>query len=255
MKKLIWIAGILILLSGIGFVVSLTSNDSKDISLAQINKYDWLLGYRKKLINVKQKKWVGHLFETAILSTNQYKTDGNKDIKFTDSGFYAPSYAMPRSKLLDVNLNQKIKLSIAGTFEGETRSSNDSCTGHCITTEQYNFSEFGIYVIDESGNRQGVRVLGTRDNIIRGNTRNQYKFTSLTVENTGKEIIITDSSGFALAYSPDFRYVTANSKTEENRGGAYGKLNKNGKWFLGINCHVNTVGYCKLDIKDIKIKQ
>ena len=243
----------MIIVAGAVFLMSGRGTAENNTSLAQVGKWDRLLGYRSKLTNVEKVIWAGHKFERAILSTKQYKTDGNKDIKFTASGFRAPSYSMPRSKMIDVNLNQKIKVQVLGTFEGETKSSNQNCTGHCIKTERYNFSEFAIYIIDESGNAQGVIVLGTRDNVIRGNTRSKYKFTSLTVENTGNEIIVANGTGFSLSYSPDFKYVTAHGKTEENRGGNYGQLNKNQKWFLRINCHVNTDGYCKLDIKDIKV--
>ena len=85
-------------------------------------------------------------------------------------------------------------------FEGEMKSANESCTGACITTEKYHFSEFGIYMIDESGNRQGMRVLGTRHNVVQGNNKDKYKFTGLTVENTGSEIVVTDSTGYQIKY-------------------------------------------------------
>lgn len=212
-----------------------------------------LQGKAAKIVNVKKFTWAGHTFEAGILSTKQYKTDGNKDVRFTDSGFYAPSYAMPRSKLFDVNMNQKTKVKIMGIFKGRMDSSNAGCTGHCITTEKYHFSEFAIYIGDESGNKQGLRVLGTRDNTVRGNTRSQYTFTSLTVENTAGEIVVTDSSGLAITYSSDFKFVTAFGKREPNRRGDYGTLDPNQKWFLVVNCHVNGEGYCKLDIKEVQV--
>lgn len=210
-----------------------------------------LAGKNARVVNIQKRTWAGHEFETGILKTLQYKTSGNSAVQFTDTGWYAPSFSMPRSKLLDVNLNQKNKVRIIGTFEGKLESQDANCTGRCITTERYHFSEFSMYLIDENGNAQGMRNLGTRDNVIRGNTRSKYAFTSLTVENTGDEIIVLDSSGFKIAYSPDFKYVSAHGKREAHRGGSYGKLNKNQKWFLGINCHVNGDGYCKLDIKNV----
>ncbi len=121
--------------------------------------------------------------------------------------------------MIDVNLNQKAKVKIIGTFEGEVKNLNKDCTGRCITTEKYNFSEFAIYIIDESGNAQGIMNLGTRGNVICGNTRDKHAFTALTVENTGQEMVITDSRGFKLAYSLDFKYIAANGIKEENRGG------------------------------------
>ena len=246
MRRIEWLALIFSLALGASFFV-----DGEE-QVAQITKWGRLF-YGQKLINVQKVTWGGRVFERSVLSTRQYKTDGNKDIKFTDSGFYAPSYSMPRSKLLDINMNKKVKVKISGVLEGEMKSSNEHCTGRCITTERYNFSEFSIYLRDENGNSQGMRNLGTRDNVTRGNTRSKYKFTELTVENTGEEIIVTDSSGFKISYSPDFKYITSHGQTEENHGGNYGKLNPNQKWFLVINCHVNGEGYCKLDVKDIQV--
>ncbi|TSC84096.1 MAG: hypothetical protein G01um101417_365 [Parcubacteria group bacterium Gr01-1014_17] len=208
-------------------------------------------GLNAKVVNVQKRTWGGYVFETGVLKTRQYRTDGNKTIQFTDTGWYAPSFSMPRSKLLDVNLNQKNKVRIIGTFEGKMESPNTDCTGHCMTTERYHFSEFAIYLIDENGHKQGMRVLGTRNNVTRGNNRSKYKFTELAVENTGKEIIVIDNTGDSLAYSMNFKQVTAEGSTEPNRGGNYGTLNPNQKWVLGINCHVNGEGYCKLDIRDV----
>lgn len=209
--------------------------------------------YSDSLQNLHQTKWAGHEFEVAYLDTSQYQTTGNKDIKFTGNGWYAPSYSLPRSKLLDVNLNQKVKVKITADFEGQMKSTNEDCTGFCITTERYHFSEFGIYMIDESGNRKGMRVLGTRHNIVQGNNKDKYNFTELIVENTGDEIIVTDSTGFKISYTRDFKYVTTVAGRELNEGGDYGKFNQDQKWMLGINCHVNGEGYCKLEIKEIQI--
>lgn len=215
-----------------------------------------------KNANIHQKEIAGHPFELAYLDTTQYQTTGNKDIKFSDNGWYAPSYSMPRSKLLDVNLNQKIKLKVIGNFEGylENMSTvNKDCGENinwygakCLTTEAYHFSEFATYLIDEDGNKRALRILGTRQNIIRGNSRERYNFSDLTVENIGEEIVITDNTGFKISYSKDFKYVTTDGGREENRGSNYGELNLNQKWMLGINCHVNGEGYCKLEIKDIQ---
>ena len=258
MKKRILIGIILIIIAIIifGFIAFKIANQ-----LTFGRGYNLVDGLRalggkfQSLKNVHKVNWVGHEFEIAYLDTLQYKNTGNKDIKFTDNGWYAPSYSLPRSKLLDVNLNQKVKVKIKANFEGEMRSTNEDCTGHCITTERYHFSEFGIYMNDESGNRQGMRVLGTRDSIINGNKRDKYNFTEFTVENTGEEIIISDNTGFEISYSMDFNYVTNEAGVREvNIGGNYGKLNQDQKWMLGINCHVNGEGYCKLEIKEIVVE-
>lgn len=221
---------------------------------AQIPKAKWALFYRYKVTDVEKVKWAGHTFERGILATNEYKTDGNKKIVFTDSGYRAPSYSLARSKLVDVNLNQKIKVRITGTFEGELLGPNKKCTseGKCTISPRH-FSEFAIYMTDESDNAQGMRNLGSKENARSGNIREKYRFTSLTVENTGDEIIVTDSSGLTLSYSTDFKYVTAHGKREEHRGASYGTLDPKQKWFLRINCHVNGEGYCNLDIKNIEV--
>lgn len=208
--------------------------------------------------NLHKVIWAGHEFEVAYLNTVQYQITGNKDIQFTESGWYAPSYSLPRSKLLDVNLNQKVKLKITADFEGEMKSTNEGCTGGCLTTEKYHFSEFGLYMIDEDGNRMGMRVLGTRHNIAQGNDKTSFKFTGLTVENKENEIILADSTGFEIRYSPDFYYVTTKDGGKEENKGRFtyspsGTLNNNQKWMLGINCHVNGEGHCKLEIKEIQI--
>ena len=296
MKKIFWIAGILVFILVAGFIaVQITKQQIKRITQKETERFtkeliekrigdttheeikkltqeeidkiseertkqimNQILGGKPEVVNVQQVNWAGHTFETGVLSTSQYKTDGNKDVKFTDKGFYAPSYSLPRSKLLDVNINQKTKVKITADFEGEMKSSNEGCTGYCITTESYHFSEFGLYLIDESGNKMGMRVLGTRHNIARGNDKTEYKFTGFEIENTEGEIMLTDSTGFKINYSEDFAYVTSPGAGKEMNNGRYtyspsGSLNPSEKWFLGINCHVNGVGYCKLEIKEIQI--
>jgi len=266
MKKLILIIAIVIFIVVTGLItITITKqifeNATDDLSQEQLNNLtpkdiiNQLAEDRlTSLGNLHKTNLAGHEFELAYLNTQQYKTTGNKDISFTKSGWYAPSYSMPRSKLLDVDLSQKVKLKITADFEGEMKSTNEDCTGYCITTEKYHFSEFAIYIIDGDGDRVGMRVLGTRHNIIQGNKQDKYKFTELVVENTGEEIVITDSTGYTLSYSKDFEYVTTEAGKELNRDGNYGKLNPDQRLMLGINCHVNGEGYCKLQIKEIQIQ-
>lgn len=63
------------------------------------------------------------------------------------------------------------------------KSTNENCINKCVLTGDYNFIEFAIYTIDESENRQGMKLLGTRENIIQGNIRDKYHFTKLIIEN------------------------------------------------------------------------
>ena len=209
---------------------------------AQIPVTKWQRSlYRYKLKDVKKVIWAGHSFERAILDTNEYRTSGNRSIKFTESGFYAPSYALPRSKILDINMNEKVKVTIRGTLEGELKN-----------LSRFNFSEFAIYLTDENGNAKGLRQLGSKHNAQSPNAP-KFKFSGFTVENTGTEIVITDSNDFSLTYSKDFKYVTDRGYKEKNYGGNYGELDPKQKWFLQINCHVNGEGFCRLDLKDIKV--
>ncbi len=91
MRKMVWAAFALLVLSSMFFILSRQLGGVDESTTAQIGKWDWLLGYRKKVINVQKVTWAGHLFERGVLSTNQYKTTGNKDIKFTNSGFMLPA--------------------------------------------------------------------------------------------------------------------------------------------------------------------
>lgn len=244
---------------------SITGKET-DVSKVSPDDLKVLVGSRtSKWVDVKQVTWAGHKFEVGKLSTQQYETSGNDSIQFTDSGWYAPSFSMPRSKLLDINLNEKVKLKITADFEGSLKNMdivNKDCGENinwygakCKTTEAYHFSEFGIYIIDEDGNRQGIRILGTRQNIEQGNSREKYKFTEFTIENTGEEIKFVDSTGFKFSYSKDLKYITTEAGTEENKSGDYGIVNPNQKWILGINCHVNGEGFCQLNIEEIQVLQ
>lgn len=273
MNKLVLIIGVLVFLVVASFITvnitkqifekvfeketaNLTKEKKDNLTAEDIFKH--FAGKNATVANRQQVIWAGHQFERGYLDTLQYQTTGNKDVKFNSSGWYAPSYSMPRSKILDINLNQKVKVKIIADFEGEMKSTNEDCTGFCMTTEKYHFSEFGIYMIDEDGNRMGMRVLGTRLNVVRGNDKKEYQFRGLTIENTGQEIILTDSTGFEIRYSKDFYYVeTLDGGREENKGrytySPSGSLNQNQKWILGINCHVNGEGDCKLGVKEIQI--
>lgn len=267
MKKIVLIIAVVIFVIIAGFItITITrqifeketaflTQGQKD-SLTPKDIINHLVGKRlSKVENLHKVRWAGHEFQVGYLNTLQYQTTGNKDIKFTSNGWYAPSYSLPRSTLLDVDISQKVKLKITADFEGEMKSTNTDCTGYCITTESYHFSEFGIYIVDESGNRQGMRVLGTRHNIVQGNNKEKYHFTGLTLENTGDEIIVTDSTGYTFSYSRDLKYITTSAGRELNTGGSYGKVNLDQKWMLGINCHVNGEGYCKLNVKEIQISK
>ncbi|MBI3412745.1 MAG: hypothetical protein HY051_01525 [Candidatus Aenigmarchaeota archaeon] len=200
----------------------------------------------------KEVTWAGHPFEIGKLSTLQYPTSGNAGIQFTDKGFYASSYSLPRSKLLDVDMNQKIKIKVTGNFEGQLYNMSTVNAGcgeninyygaKCLTTEAYHFSEICIYLVDSRGTKYGIRCLGTRHNIMQGNTREHFKFDWFIVENTGKGIIFEDSSGVKLDLTNDTK--TAHSILS---------LDKTDTWRLRINSHVNGEGWSRLEINEIEI--
>lgn len=210
---------------------------------------------RPRIENSHEVTWAGHVFEVGQLRTSQYKSDGV--VEFMNDGFKAGGYSLPRTTLLDVNLNQKIKVKIKADFEGgldgSIANSNEDCLGFCITTERYHFSEFAIYAIDEDGNKQGLRVLGTRHNIIEGNSRKNFAFTELTIENTGERIIVTDNTGVKVSFTKDLNYVMGEGENDIYVGADYGEMNQNQKWLLGINNHVNGEGFSKLRIKEIQV--
>ncbi len=212
-------------------------------------------GKFQSLDNVHKVNWAGHEFEVAYLDTLQYKTTGNKNIEFTEKGWHAPSYSMPRSRLLDVNLNEKVKVTIKANFEGEMTSSNEDCTDFCMTTERYHFSEFPIYIGDEDWHRKPMKIFGTRESPDEGNVRNTYNFpVEFTVENNNTNIIFSDNSGFKRTFSKDLKYILHESGEIVSARASYGEVNTDQKYFLVINCHVNAEGYCKLNIKEIIVE-
>jgi len=280
LKKLFWIIFILVFIVVAGFITlqitkgisgsifqqvakTITGRDVDSSKFTPDNLKVLTGGQSAKIVDKKEVSWAGHKFEIGKLSTTQYQITGNSSIQFTNNGWYAPSFSMPRSRLLDVNLNEKVKVKVIADFEGHLKNMdtvNKDCGDNinwygakCKTTEEYQFSEFAIYIIDEDGDKQGIRVLGTRQNIEQGNTREKYKFSEFTIENTGEEIKFVDSTGFKFSYSKDLKYITTEGGTEENKGGVYGTVNLDQKWMLGINCHVNGEGDCKLEIKNIQV--
>ena len=278
MKKVFWIVFVLIFIIVAGFIATkITKGVIAKVIRAKMEnsgladkttqaEFDQIVDDNFKIIirgifrrprveNSHEVTWAGHVFEAGQLRTSQYKSDGA--VEFTSDGFRAGSYSMPRTKLLDVNLNQKIKVKIKADFEGRlddsTANSNEDCLGFCITSERYHFSEFAIYAVDEDGNRQGLRVLGTRHNVVRGNSRKDFAFTELTIENTGERITATDNTGFKVSYTKDLNYLIDEGGKNIYVGADYGEMNQNQKWVLGINSHVNGEGYAKLKIKEIQI--
>lgn len=278
MKKVFWIVFVLIFIVVAGFiatkitkvvitkVIRTQMGNSELAGKTTQTEFDQIVDNQFKIIisgifrrprveNSHEVTWAGHVFKVGQLRTSQYKSDGA--VEFTSDGFKAGSYSMPRTTLLDINLNQKTKIKIKADFEGRLddsmANSNEDCLGWCITSERYHFSEFAIYAIDEDGNKQGLRALGTRHNIVRGNSRKDFAFTELTIENTGERIIVTDNTGFKVSYTKDLNYLIDEGGKDIYIGADYGEMNQNQKWFLGINSHVNGEGYTKLKIKEIQI--
>lgn len=194
--------------------------------------------------NLHQVTWAGHNFEVAKLKSPYYKSDGI--VEWIDNGFLAHDYSMPRSKILDVNMNQKIKIKVIANMEGKLDSVVPDCKDDaCFNEHEYPFAEFAIYFVDSRDDyeiKYGIALFGTRDRISTGHTRNQFKSEWFAVENTGKEIIFEDSSGRRFV-------LDENSPTEHKLS----ILNKDDEWRLRINSHVNGMGYTKLEIKEIQI--
>lgn len=201
-------------------------------------------GNSQNFDNLHQATWGGYNFEVAQLRSQDYKSDGM--VEWTDNGFLAHDYSMPRSKLLDVNMNQKIKIKVIANMEGRLDSVVPDCKDDaCRNENEYPFAEFAIYFVDSRDTyeiKYGIALLGTSDRIGAGHTRDEFKFSWFTVENTGKEIIFEDSSGRKII-------TDENSPTEHKLS----ELQPNDEWNLRINSHVNGKGYTKLEIKDIQI--
>ena len=199
-----------------------------------------------RLENVHKVIWAGHNFEVAQLRSVDYKSDGI--VQWTANGFTAQDHSMPRTKLLDINMNQNIKVKVIATMEGRLDSEVPTCTSDSCTTEfDYPFSEFAIYLVDSRDTdktKYGVALIGTEDSIAVGNVRDQFKVDWFSVEKTGNKIIFEDSSGRKII-SDD------NSPTDHKLS----DLNQNDQWRLRINSHVNGEGYTKLEIKEIQVIQ
>lgn len=194
--------------------------------------------------NLHKVSWAGHNFEVAKLRSPYYKSDGM--IEWIDNGFIAHDYSMPRSKMLDVNMNQKIKIKVIGNFEGKLESDVPDCASeNCLSEHDYPFAEFAIYFVDSRDSyeiKYGIALIGTRDRITAGHARSEFKFDWFSVENTGKEIIFEDNLGRKLVFDK-------NTPSEHKLS----DLNQDDEWKLRINSHVNGIGYTKLTISEVEI--
>ncbi len=197
-----------------------------------------------RMTDVRKVTWAGHRFETADLRSIQYRSGG--PIEWTANGFIAGSSTMPRTKLLDVDFNQKVKVTVFANMEGELTSDNRHCTSpSCVIDSEYNFVELPIYFVDNDETKYGMRLFGTRTGgIIFGNARNKFKYTWFSVENTGKNIILEDSGG---GHSVIDDSVVSAFKLSD--------LNPKDPWQLRINADVNGEGYAKLEIKEIRVEK
>lgn len=194
--------------------------------------------------NIRQVRWAEHDFEIAQLQSSYYKSDGK--VEWTENGFLAHDYSMPRSKILDVNMNQKRKIKVIANMEGKLESDVPDCKDDaCLNEHEYPFAEFAIYFVDSRDDyeiKYGIALFGTRDRINTGHARDEFKFDWFSVENTGKEIIFEDSSGRKFI-------LDENSPTRQKLS----VLNQGDEWRLKINSHVNGKGYTKLEISEIQI--
>lgn len=258
MNKLFLIIGVLIFIVVTGFItVNITKQifekETSGLTQEQVNELapkdiisQVFRGGSQNFENLHQVTWAGHEFEVAKLKSPYYKSDGT--VEWIDNGFIAHDFSMPRSKLLDVNMNQKRKIKVIANMEGRLDSNVPDCASEaCLNEHEYPFSEFAIYFVDSRDDyeiKYGIALLGTRDRIATGHTRDEFKFGWFTVENTGKEIIFEDSSGRKFVFDE-------NTPTEHKLS----DLNQSDEWRLRINSHVNGMGYTKLEISEIQVLQ
>jgi hypothetical protein len=256
MKKIIFIvAGLIFIAVTVLITINITKKiiEKETAGLTQAQKenltskdiLNHVLGGRlNKAENIRQVTWAGFDFEISQFRDINYKSDGN--IEWIENGFIAHDYSLPQSKLLNVNMNQKIKIKVIANMEGSLESDVPDCTTEsCFFKHEYPFAEFAIYFVDSRDHgeiRYGIALIGTRDRIAAGHARDEFKFDWFSVENTGKQIIFEDSSGRRLVFDE-------NSNTYHNLS----DLNQDDEWRLRINSHVNGKGYTKLEIKEIQV--
>ncbi len=257
MKKLILIVTIVIFIVVTGFITvnitkqifesataGLPQEQVDNLTTKEIIINHVIGGDSQDFDNLHQVNWVGHSFEVAKLRSPYYKSDGM--VEWIDNGFIAHDFSMPRSKLLNVNMNQKIKIKVIANMEGKLESDVPYCKdSSCLNEHEYPFAEFATYFVDSRDGyeiKYGIALFGTRDRIATGHTRNEFKFDWFSIENTGKEIIFEDSSGRRFV-------LDENSPTRQKLS----ILNKDDEWRLRINSHVNGKGYTKLEIKEIQV--
>ena len=184
-------------------------------------------------------EWADHTFSIA-------KT-GN--VEFVENGFKVFGRSnnddgLATSKLVDVNMNQRIKVTVVGDFEGKYVSGE--------------WSEFAIYLAEKDAaffdKKAGIALLGSRDNVAQSdaprageNVRDEFKFEWFSVENTGDKIIIEDSSG---------RVIEENRGTEKSSShNVFERLDSEKEWNIRINSHVKGEGETSLNVKEIIVEE
>lgn len=179
--------------------------------------------------------WVGHEFEIA--------SSGN--VTFTEKGYevFGKSNfddSLVTSRLLDVNLNQLIKVTIIADITGVYVSGD--------------WSEITSYIRYGENSKYGFALFGSRDHVCplsyrmqglctteEANVRDEFNFTWFSIENDGKDIIFEDSSGRSFS-------MNENTDTEHKFP------DRNVEWNLGINSHVKGEGSTSLKIKEIIVE-
>jgi hypothetical protein len=183
------------------------------------------------------REWVGHSFAVA--------SDGN--VEFTDDGFKVigrgiKDDGLVTTKLVDINMNQNIKVRVVADLEGKYQSGE--------------WSEFAIYLAhnDDSffDDKIGIALMGSRDNVAQSsaprageNVRDEFSFSWFSVENTGKEIIFEDSNG----------RVIIDDLQDRRNSRIYEELDDSEMWNLRINSHVKGVGETSLKIREIIVRE
>jgi len=158
-----------------------------------------------------------------------------------EDGFLVSSGGLATSKLLDINLNQKIKVKVFANMTGEYISGD--------------WSEFAIYVTEKedsfSDNKAGIALIGSRDHVAQfsgenENVRDSFNFEWFSVENTGETVIFEDSSGRSFSEDKD----TDKPSSEK----VFGGLDPNKEWVIRINSHVKGKGHTSIIFNKINIE-
>lgn len=189
--------------------------------------------------------WAGHEFRIASSGNVEFVEDGYNVLGRSNS-----DDGLATSKLLDININQLIKVTVYADMKG--------------TYVTGDWSEFGIYLAEKedsfTDNKAGIALLGSRDHVDGSgapdagkNLRNEFSFEWFSIENTGDSIIFTDS--WNRSHEEPINEIRKDDKAKWSIQPLLQNLDQSKEWSIRINSHVKGEGSTSLRIKDIVVEK